>query len=54
MGLLARFLGRSEVRERSKDIVASGARYRGVQIIVGADGCCRQAEAAARDRFLAH
>lgn len=54
MGLLARFLGRSEVRERSKAVVESGARYRGVQIIAGADGCCREAEVAAEDRFLAH
>lgn len=53
MGLLARFLGRSEVREQSKAIVANGARYRGVQIVVGTGGCCQEAEIAAKDRYLA-
>ncbi len=53
MGLLAILTGRSGARDESTQKAANASRYRGVQVVANAGGCCRTVEAIAGKRFLA-
>ena len=54
MGLLAKLTGQSGGQDRLREIKATKAKYRGVQVVTHPDGCCQAAADIVRQRYLAH
>lgn len=54
MSILARLIGKSPARNQPSSNNQPTARYRGVQIVPGLEGCCREAKVAASRRYLSH
>lgn len=54
MGFLAKLTGRSGGQDRLQEIKATTAKYRGVEVVTHADGCCGAAAEIAGQRYLAN
>lgn len=54
MGLLARLTGKSSAPKEPSNNTKSTALYRGVQIVPGNEGCCKDAKAVTSQRYLSH
>jgi len=52
MGWLAKLTGTSGTDDHSEPKPEPASRYRGVQVVANADGCCRAVDAIAGQRYL--
>ncbi len=54
MGILAKLTGKKPENEQPTSKTKSTASYRGVQIVPGSEGCCKEATDISSHRYLPH